>query len=347
MPTIKDIARDAGVSVTTVSNVIHGRHTRVAANTVARISEIISTYNYTPNLSARALVNRSSKIIGVINHLIQSQPISFFEDPFHGALLGGIEKKLRERGYYMMVRTVADEAELYSLFNNWNLDGLILTGLFNNSFFERLLEANKPVVLLDSYVKNDRVFNIGIDDKKGGFMATQYLIDKGHKNIVFASPQIHRHGVIDERFKGYLCALKKNNIPFAEKNLYQQEITPNEGIALGISLGRRRDITAIFATADILAAGIINGLHEAGRCVPDDISIIGFDDIFYSQVTSPPLTTIRQDIGEKGAVAAGIMADFLEGKEKTPGTVTIPLHLVERGSVLPLKTKEKSGNNKQ
>ena len=338
MPTIKDIAREAGVSVTTVSNVIHGRHSRVAHDTINRINKIIKTHNYTPNLSARALVNRSSRIIGVINHLIQSQPISFFQDPFHGALLGGIEKKLREREYYMMVRTVADEGELYSLLNNWNLDGLILTGLFNNNFFARLLETDKPIVLLDSYIFNDRIFNIGLDDRNGGFMATQYLIDKGHTNIVFASPPVHRHGVTEERLKGYKAALRKNGIPFSPQNVYRQEITFNEGIALGHTLSRRHDITAVFATADILAAGIMSGLAQAKRRIPADISIIGFDDILNSQVTSPPLTTIRQDIVEKGAVAADIMADYLEGKEKTPRTITLPLSLVERDSVRSLKT---------
>jgi len=340
MPTIKDIAREAGVSVTTVSNVIHGKFARVAGETVSRINRIIKAHNYTPNLSARALVNRSSRIIGVINHLIQSQPISFFQDPFHSAVLGGVEKTLRERGYYMMVRTVAGEDELYSLFNNWNLDGLILTGLFNDSFFARLLEADKPIVLLDSYIKNDRIFNIGIDDRKGGYMAAEYLIGKGHRKIVFASPPIIRHGVIEERFKGYRAALKKNGIPLLAENVYQQEITLDEGAALGRILGKRRDITAIFATADILAAGIISGLAQAGRLVPRDISIIGFDDIFYSRVISPPLTTIRQDVVEKGAVAAGIMADYLEGREKTPRTIILPLSLVERDSVSSLNSSK-------
>ena len=333
MPTIKDIAHEAGVSVTTVSNVIHGRSRRVAMETLDRINAIIRKHNYTPNLSARALVNRSSRIIGVINHLIQSQPISFFQDPFHGALLGGIEKKLRERGYYMMVRTVADEGELYSLFNNWNLDGLILTGLFKDTFFARLLEANKPIVLLDSYIKNSRIFNIRLDDYEGGFMATQYLIDKGHRDIIFASPPIQRRCVIEERLRGYKAALKKNHIPYMPKNVCQQEITLDEGIALGRVLGGRKDFSAVFATADILAAGIISGLTQTGRRIPADISIIGFDDIYYSRATSPPLTTIHQDAEEKGIVAAGLMADFLEGKKELPLNITMPVKLVERNSV--------------
>jgi LacI family transcriptional regulator len=337
MPTIKDIAREAGVSVTTVSNVIHNRNRRVARQTVDRINVIIRKHNYTPNLSARALVNKSSRIIGVINHLIQSQPISFFQDPFHSALLGGIEKKLRERGYYMMVRTVADEEELYSLFNNWNLDGLILTGLFNDGFFARLLASNKPIVLLDSYIKNKRIFNVGLDDYKGGFIATQYLIDRGHRNIVFASPPVHRHGVIEERLRGYKAALKKSNISFSSQNVYQQEITLNEGINLGRLLSGRKDISAVFATADILAAGILSGLIQSGRRIPDEISIIGFDDIFYSKITSPQLTTIHQDADEKGAIAAGIMANFLEGKDKSPRNIIMPVQVVERDSVKRLR----------
>jgi LacI family transcriptional regulator len=334
MSTIKDIAREAGVSVTTVSNVIHGRSQRVSHDTVERINTIIRQYDYIPNLYARALVNRSSRIIGVINYLIQSQSISFFQDPFHSELLGGIEKKLKERGYYMMVRTVANEEELFSLFNNWSLDGVILTGLFKDAFFARLLEMNKPIVLLDSYIKNNRIFNIGLDDRNGGFMATQYLINKGHRNIVFASPPLRgRYGVIEERLKGYKAALKMYNIPFSAENVYNQEITMDEGIALGCVLSKRKDITAIFATADIMAGWIMKGIIQSGRRIPEDISIVGFDDIPNSQLISPSLTTICQNIEKKGQIAAGIMADYLEGIEKQPRNITMPINLIERDSV--------------
>ncbi|MDR2070818.1 MAG: LacI family transcriptional regulator [Treponema sp.] len=337
MSTIKDIAQAAGVSVTTVSNVIHHRKTRVAPQTIERINKIIEMYNYVPNMSARALVSKSSRIIGVINHLFQAQPISFLQDPFHAALLGGIEKTLRERGYYMMIRTVADEDELYSLFNNWNLGGVILTGLFDDSFFTRLLEANKPLVLLDSYIKNDKIINVGLEDYRGGFMAVQHLIDKGHRNIIFAAPPFHKHGVIEERFKGYRSALRKNNIPFSPGNVYRKELTIDEGIALGLELSLRRDITAVFATADILAAGIITGLARGKRRVPRDISIIGFDDVFFNPIITPPLTTIHQNVVEKGTVAAGIMMDCLEGKEPESRNIVLPVSLVERDSVRDIR----------
>jgi LacI family transcriptional regulator len=337
MATIKDIAQAARVSVTTVSNVIHHRKTRVAPQTIERINKIIAAYNYTPNMSARALVSKSSRIIGIINHLFQAQPISFLQDPFHAALLGGIEKTLRERGYYMMIRTVADEDELYSLFNNWNLSGVILTGLFNDNFFTRLLEANKPLVLLDSYIKNDKIINVGLEDFRGGFMAVQHLIDKGHRNIAFVSPPFHKHGVIEERFRGYKTALRKNDIPFLFGNVYRKELTIDEGIALGLELSLRKDITAVFATADILAAGIITGLIRGRRRIPRDISIIGFDDVFFTPIINPPLTTIHQNVTEKGTVAAGIMVDYLEGKEPESRNIVLPVSLVERDSVRDIR----------
>lgn len=333
MPTIKDIAREANVSVTTVSNVIHGKSSHVAQETVERITRIIEAYNYTPNMSARALVNKASSIIGVINHLIPGRAGSFLQDPFHGAFIGGIESTLRSRGYFMMVRTVENELELFSLFRNWNLDGVILTGLFEDSFFARLLKTEKPIVLLDSYIKNDVIFNVGLEDYKGGRLATEYLIGKGHRNIVFASPRILKGGVIDERYRGYCDALKDAGIPVQKKNVYEQEITINEGKALGNRLAERDDITAVFATADLLAAGILAGLQEKGVHVPDDVSVIGFDDLYISKVTTPQLSTIHQDAESKGIVAANMMVDYLEGKHLASRSVIMPVSLVERGSV--------------
>ncbi len=337
MPTIKDIAREAGVSVTTVSNVIHGKSSHVAQETVERITKIIEQHNYTPNLSARALVNRSSRIIGVINHLISdSSGESFLQDPFHGACIGGIERTLRDRGYFMMVRTVENEHELFSLFTNWNLDGVILTGLFEDSFFGRLVTTDKPIVLLDSYVKNRKVFNVGLEDYRGGYIATEYLIRRGHRNIVFASPHIERAGVLEERFRGYRDALKAAGIPLETRNVYEHPITIDEGRELGRILAERRDVTAVFASADLLAAGIIGGLNERGLRVPEDVSVMGFDDVYISRITTPQLTTVHQDAREKGVLAASMMVDYLQGKPAVSRSVVMPVSIVERGSVRQL-----------
>jgi LacI family transcriptional regulator len=339
MATLKDIAREANVSVTTVSNVIHGNYKRVAPETVEKIKTIIEQNNYVPNMTARSLVNKLSKIIGVINHVVPEKSGNFISDPFHSVVIEGIEKKLNEKGYYLMVRTVHNEDELFSLLRNWNMDGLILTGLFQDDFFEKLMNADVPFVLVDSYIDNQKVLNIGLEDCQGGYMATKYLINKGHRNIVFASPIIKHNGVVEERYKGYKMALKEAGIPFDNKNVYQQEITITEGIELGHKLSGRKDVTAIFATADILAAGIISGLNEKGKRVPDDFSIIGFDDLYISSLTAPRLTTIHQDVQEKGKIAAESLISVIEGASIKNNNIVLPVSLVERHSV-----KDMNGN---
>lgn len=337
MPTLKDIAKEAKVSVTTVSNVIHGNNKRVAKETVEKINMIIERINYVPNMTARSLVNNSSKIIGVINHVVPGKSGNFISDPFHSVVFAGIEEKLREKGYYLMIRTVFSEDDLFSLLRNWNMDGLILIGLFQDMFFERLTNADVPFVLIDSYIDNHKVLNIGLEDCKGGYMATKHLIEKGHRDIVFASPIIVKNGVVEERFKGYKMALQEANIPFENKNIYQQEITIEDGIELGHKLSYRKDVTAVFATADILAAGIISGLNEKGKRVPNDFSVVGFDDIYISSLTAPRLTTIHQDAQEKGKVAAQSLISVIEGESIENNNVILPVTLIVRHSVKDIR----------
>ena len=332
MLTINDIAREAGVSRQTVSNVIHGATGHVSPETLARINKIIKERNYTPNMSARALVNKSSRIIGVINHLIPDSAGNFMTDPFHTEVIAGIEKELRLRDYYMMLRTVESEDELVSLFRNWNLDGIIITGVFEDVFYERIVKSRIPCVLLDSYIKDSSLMNVGLMDFQGAYEATKYLLKKGHTEIAFASPEIYENGVVYERYLGYQAALREMGIKAKKKNVYTCKIEIEAGIRLVYEIAKRQEITAVFATADLLAVGIMSGLFEKGRRVPEDVSIIGFDDLYLSSITSPRLTTIHQDIVEKGRLAASMLIDTLEKKE-TRREIIMPVSLIERNSV--------------
>ncbi len=332
MLTINDIAKEAGVSRQTVSNVIHGATGHVSPETLVRINKIIKEKNYTPNMSARALVNKSSRIIGVINHLIPDSAGNFMTDPFHTEVIAGIEKELRNRDYYMMLRTVESEDELVSLFRNWNLDGIIITGVFEDSFYERIIESRIPCVLLDSYIKNSSLMNVGLMDFQGAYEATKYLLRFGHSEIAFASPEIHESGVVYERYLGYEAALREMGIKASKKNIYECKIEVEAGIQLGYEISKRSDITAVFATADLLAVGIMSGLFKKGLRVPEDISIIGFDDLYLSSITSPQLTTIHQDIVEKGRVAASMLIDTIQKKEVQREFI-MPVSLIERNSV--------------
>jgi len=337
MTTIKDIALAVGVSCTTVSNVIHGRAGRVSADTIMRINETIEKLGYVPNMSARSLVSSSSKVIGVISHLTSHKNGSIVEDPFHSAFIGSIERTLSNNGYYLMLRTVETTAELLAFLRNWNVDGLFLTGVFQDDFFQALSELSIPIVLIDSYVSHSNMCNVGLEDYKGGYTATRYLIDHGHKNIAFASPTIRERGVVNERFLGYKNALSEASIPFREELVFEQELDVATTIALGCKLAKREDITAVFATADILAAGIMAGIQQSGKNVPKDISVIGFDDINLCQLTSPKLTTIHQDASLKGTLAVNFLMDQLENNPIDNREVILPINLVERNSVRFLK----------
>lgn len=330
MVTIKDIARAAGVSPTTVSNVIHGNEGRVSAETVSLIRDTIQAMGYVPNLSARSLVSSSSKIIGVINHVVPQESGGFFQDPFSGALLSGIEQRLRKSGYFLMVRTVKSAGELLSLLANWNIDGLIFIGGLPPEFYNAVKKMRTPFLLVDSYIDDPQPLQLRLEDEQGGYIAAKYLLDRGHRSILFCSPKLD-DGVISRRRTGFIRALTEKGLSLQSGDAYICEFEIDKARALGRALAVRTDFTAIFATADILAAGIVSGLQSAGRHVPDEISVVGFDDLPIARLCTPQLTTVHQDIVERGTAAAQMLVDFLGGEKQS--SRVFPVCMVERESV--------------
>lgn len=335
MVTIEDIAKEAGVSATTVSNVIHGRTNKVSAYTVDLINEIIRERGYVPNLSARAMKTRSSKVVALINHLESRDQEKFMSDPFFMDLTSAVEKALRERGYFLMIRAISESEDLLAFLRNWNVEGVFMPGLFEDEpFYQTLLGLKLPVVLTDSYVSNlGHMTNIGLQDFEGGRIATEHLVQNGHKRIVFAGPKVKPGGVVEQRLLGYKQALADNGIPFNPSLVYECESSTTKMMELGGALAKREDVTGVFATADILAAGIMSGLQQAGRMVPRDISIVGFDDINWARMTMPMLTTVHQDAVKKGRLAAECMIQLLEGESNQLQNRVLPVQLVERHSV--------------
>ncbi len=335
MVTIEDIAKEAGVSATTVSNVIHGRTNRVSAYTVGVINEIIRERGYVPNLSARAMKTRSSKVVALINHLESRDQEKFMSDPFFMDLTSAVERALRERGYFLMIRAISESEDLLQFLRNWNVEGVFMPGLFEDEpFYQTLLELNMPVVLTDSYIRNlGHMVNIGLQDFEGARLATEHLIDNGHRRIVFAGPAIRPGGVVEQRLLGYRKALVDHGIDFDPSLVYECEFSTSKMLAMGAEMARREGFTAVFATADLLAAGIMSGLQQAGRMVPRDISIVGFDDINWSRMTMPMLTTVHQDAMQKGRLAAECMIRLLEGEKVSSHNQILPVRLVQRDSV--------------
>ena len=260
------------------------------------------------------------------------------EDPFHYILISAMERALRESGYYLMLRAVAGAEDLNTFLHNWSVDGLFLTGLFeDDEIFAGISGLDIPVVLADSYLRDyGKMAHVGLQDLRGGFIATEYLLQNGHRGIAFACPPIRRNGVVEQRLLGYRQALESYGVAFDESLVFEREFTTKGTMELGERLGALGGVTAVFATADIMASGIMSGLQQSGKKVPRDISVVGFDDIEWCRMTSPTLTTVRQDANRRGRIAAKLMVELLEGRQLAERNIILPVSLQIRDSVRKL-----------
>ena len=213
--------------------------------------------------------------------------------------------------------------------------GLVIwyNGALRSGMVDSVMGLKIPCVLIDSYVTGPEVYSIGLEDEKGSYLAVRHLIDNGHRSIAFASPAIRPGGVIDRRFQGYRRALEEAGIPYDPSLVFTQEISVEEGKKLGHALAERTSITGIAASADILAAGIMAGLHEKGVRVPEDKSVVGFDDNYLAQLTCPGLTTVHQDADRKAALATDMLLKQIRREPVEEKNIVLPVRLVERGSV--------------
>lgn len=340
MVTLKDIASLTGVSATTISNVIHGRSSRVSQETVEKVNAAIKELGYIPNMSARTLASKSSSVVAFINHVITGDNSNMLEDPFHSTAIGAIERTLSQNGYYLMLRTVKTTEELLSFLKNWNVDGLFLTGVFNDTFFDALSTCKIPVVLLDSYVRHPDICNVGLEDFRGSYLATQHLIENGHRQIGLVTPKLKDGGVLQERFLGYKAALINGAVPFDSSIVFEYEMDSVESCqAAADAIASHKELTGLVATADQLAVGIMPGLKSHGIRIPEDLSIVGFDDLPLCRLVTPPLTTIHQDMHKKAAVAADFMLELLHGSQPENSNIILPVNLVERESVRNLNSR--------
>lgn len=334
--TIMDIAREVNVSVSTVSNVINGKDKKVSSETIEKIRTAIKEMNYVPNQSARNLVKNKSKLIGVIIPQTEEQKQLLLENPFYSEMVSGIESKTREKGYYMILTGLDQDKSLLDIFLGWNLDGAIIMGIYQERFYEELKQIKVPITLVDSYINDSYFYNVGTDDEYGGYLGTKYLIDCGHRNIALVTGSIKKDGVTEKRFLGYKRALKEANIFYKPELVFEKAVTYEWGVESGKIIGKKisGEITAVFATADVIAAGVVSGLKACDKDVPGDFSVMGFDDIPIARMMVPQLTTIKQNICGKGSVAAQQVIDAIEGgSDEIQREILLPLTVVERSSV--------------
>ncbi|WP_029320890.1 LacI family DNA-binding transcriptional regulator [Butyrivibrio sp. AE3004] len=336
MITIKEIAKQLNMSTTTVSNVIHGKTGEVSPATIKIVEDYLKKVDYVPNINARNLAQNESKIIGVALKARADKYENLLMDPFVSELIGGIEESIRNAGYFMMLYISSDTAEIMRHVSTWNVDGLLLFGMIDNDGIRVSERYKKPIVCIDTYsIEGLKHFiNVGLNDRQGCFDMVNYMIKQGHKKIAFLSDNMK--GVDYERFSGYKYALEGNGIHYEDDWFLKLRPRRDEiDDSLAEICKRAPEFDAIMCVSDLYAVQVMCALEDFGMSIPDDISIAGFDDTLLGQLHRPALTTVHQDVKQKGVVATDILLKRIKG-EKTPKQVQLPTELIIRDTVRSL-----------
>lgn len=333
---IKDIADRAGVSPTTVSNVIHGKTGRVSKATVEKINRILKEMEYVPSISARMLANNSSGLIGVALGFMKKGNASSFEDPFVSAMLGNLEYQIREHGYYMMLVARHEQDDIMQQALGWNFDGMIAMALKEKEIAELSERLGKPLVIIDQYLSPELgVRSITMDDRGGAYQMSQYLIGKGHKKFLFLSDC--DLGVDHYRWLGVRQAMEEAGIEdFESRHIVIPWNPEQREKAYEEMLPFFKKQTALFFSSDYYALEASNFLQNRGIKVPEEISIAGFDDVTYATLARPKLTTVHQMVDGKARRAVEVLMHLIQDEPVQKDIPPLPTTLVERESVRDL-----------
>ncbi|MNO44861.1 Ribose operon repressor [compost metagenome] len=317
--TIKDVAKIAGVSVATVSRVIN-ESGYVNIDTRKKVEAAIKEMNYTPNEVARSLYKRKSKLIGLL--------LPDITNPFFPQLARGIEDRMQEHGYRIIFGN-SDENEEKELdyiqtFIQNNVIGMISSTNFPESDVYSNLKI--PVVFLDR-TSNDSP-SVYADGRKGGRLAAQEIIARGSKKITVMQGPAHIKPAQD-RFQGAIEVLNEMGITYQVIQTSSFSHTEAEQWAVEL-FDKYIDTDGVIASNDIVATAVIHEAHRLGKKVPQDLQIIGFDDIPLSSLLSPSLSTIRQPAHDMGREAAGLLIKLIEHDKIEDKTIQLPVSFVER-----------------
>ena len=334
MVTIEEVARRAGVSVGTVSNVLNNKPF-VSPETRRKVEQAILELNYSPNAIARSLRRGRTRSLALI--------VLDVSNPFYPEVIQGVEHTAREYGYHVILfdlaYSVRRERRFIQRLRELRLDGVLLTA--GPQWDEVLLrQLDLPIVLLDRDIHESSLPTVGIDNAAAVAQGIRYLVQMGHRRIGYLSEPLEIPSV-RRRLEGYRQALEEAGIPFSNEIIFISKELRTDKLESGYLLMQRvlqelRELpTAFFATSDSIAIGAMQALKEHGLRIPEDISILGFDDIVMTRFVDPPLTTIAQPKVEMGHQAVRLLIERIERPERPPVKVMLETALIERKSVAP------------
>jgi LacI family transcriptional regulator len=298
--TLEDIARISGVSRSTVSRVINV-DPNVGERTRKKVQEVIQNLNFQPNMAARGLAAGSSKVIGLV---IPVGISSIFSDPYFPLVVQGVSSACNHLGYSIMLWLAEPHYErktISQIIYNGLIDGVIvLAMLLDDPLIDRLSENNRPFITIGRHPTNEKVSYVDVDNRSGANQGVSYAVRAGHRRVaLIGGPRNTISGL--DRYQGYLDALREYGLPIIPELIIDGDYSDASGYqAMKRLLPLHPD--AVFAASDAMALGAIRAIQEAGLSVPEDIAIVGFDDIPPAATSKPALTTIRQPIQQTGKI---------------------------------------------
>lgn len=332
---IKDIARVAKVSHSTVSRALRNSPL-VSRETAERIRQIAEEMGYRPSAVARSLVTRKTKTIGVV--------VTTIADPFIAEVVSGIEEVANDHGYSVfLANSNADpdrEIKVVHSFHERRVDGILVTASRVGALYiGHLSEMKVPIVLINNQHPGEFVHSVMIDNVTASRMATEHLIHLGHRRIAYIGDQFGYQSDT-ERFAGYRQALERAGLTFQPELVVHGDGKPEGGMRAMEQLLRLSPLpTAVFCYNDMTALGALRVARMRGLRVPEDISLVGFDDLFIASYTEPPLTTIRQPKRRMGQRAMELLLQLLRG-EDSQQTIWMQGELIVRHSTAPPRREE-------
>ncbi|NRT50739.1 LacI family transcriptional regulator [Clostridium beijerinckii] len=329
--TIKDIAKLANVSHTTVSRALNNSP-YINEETKVKIIALAKELNYVPNYSAKSLVLLKSYVIGVFFSSISEGT----SDTFFHEIIRGVNNVI-DKEYNLVVRGI-DDYQYSHLIDNRNFDGIIVVSQSKNDdeFIQTILEKNIPTVVINRYIENEGLVNIMSDDTKGVYDAVTYFIENDHRKIALLQGNKEFESTV-YRKRGYIRALEDNNIPINEEYILSGRYDLKSGYENMKKLLKLENVpTAVFCANDDIGVGAMKAIFEAGLKVPEDISIIGFDDSNFCNYVTPPLTSVRKDSLAMSEYGGKNLLNLIKNKEVDKEKVYIQSQLVVRKSVKKL-----------
>ena len=335
---IDKIAELAYVSRSVVSRVLNNRP-NVSEEARERVMEVVKKYNYRPSSVARSLATDSMFEVGVFATRRGDEALG---NGFWTMLHLGIFEECIKRGYFVTLSFISTKMkeEAYNfVLNERRFDGyILLTQEVSDLVYDVIQQKNIPTVLVGHDAKNEGLFSIDVDNLSGGYKATKHLIDLGHEHIgiILASMNL-RESV--NRLDGYKKAMEEAGLPVNDELIVSGDYSQHFGCAtMRKWLKERPELTAVFCASDTLAMGAQLAVYKNGYKVPDDYSIIGFDNLNFTKYLTPPLTTIQQPIFEKGVKAAKLLIDQIDNKVKKVVNLNLEPELIVRESTGKVRT---------